>query len=165
MMEFSGQKDETIHSVSGFTLIEMILTIGVLSILGGLGVYSYANSYRVNLLNNTAEEIVSLARFAQQESMSQKNANASGVRFDNINSSSPFVAVFSGSYAPANIKEHYQLSAQVSFSSPAVGSSTEITFSKLSGLPNMPESVVLMLRGSSLTKTITINASGGISKN
>ena len=109
MMEFSGQKDETIHSVSGFTLIEMILTIGVLSILGGLGVYSYANSYRVNLLNNTAEEIVSLARFAQQESMSQKNANASGVRFDNINSSSPFVAVFSGSYAPANIKEYYQL--------------------------------------------------------
>jgi len=149
-------------SSAGFTLIELVLTIGILSILAGIGVFSYANSYRINLLNNSAEELTFLARLAQQESISQKGSNAWGVRFDNTDSSSPFAAVFSGTYAPANVKEYYSFPTQLLLSSPQAGNSATVIFAKLTGLPDATASVIFALRGSSILKTLTINEAGGV---
>ncbi len=149
-------------SSQGFTLIELVLTLGILSILAGVGVFSYANSYRISLLNNSAEELTFLARLAQQESISQKGSNAWGIRFDNTSSDSPFAAVFSGAYAPANVKEYYSFPAQISLSSPQAGNSATVIFAKLTGLPDATVSVVFAPRGSSIVKTLTINEVGGV---
>ena len=149
-------------ATAGFTLIELVLTLGILSILAGIGIFSYANSYRVNLLNNSAEELAFLARLAQQESISQKGNNAWGIRFDNTDSGSPFAAVFSGTYAPANVKEYYSFPTQLQLSSPSAGNSVTVTFAKLTGLPDAATSIVFGARGPSLTKTLTINEAGGV---
>ncbi len=147
---------------AGFTLMELVLTLGIMSILAGIGVFSYANSYRINLLNNSAEELTFLTRLGQQESISQKGSNAWGVRFDNTDSGSPFAAVFSGTYAPANVKEYYSFPAQILLSNPQAGSSKTVTFAKLTGLPDATASIVFALRGSSILKTLIINEAGGV---
>jgi type II secretory pathway pseudopilin PulG len=153
-----------LKTVSGFTLIELTISILVLIVLASVGIFSYANSYRQSILNNSLEEIIFLVRLAQQESISQKEANAWGVRFDNTNSASPFVAVFSGSYAPASVKEFYALSGRISFQTPSSGNYQEIIFQKSTGIPSTSTTVVIALSGSSYSKTITINAAGGVSE-
>lgn len=149
---------------SAFSLIELVLSLMVLAILASIGIVSYSNSYRQNVLKTTAEEIVSLIRLAQQESISQRQGNVWGVRFDNTNPSAGFVAVFSNTYAPANLVERYSLPFQVRFQTPPVGSYQEIIFQKLTGLPNATATVELILAGSSQTRVISINSLGGVTE-
>ncbi|MEW5805295.1 MAG: type II secretion system protein [Patescibacteria group bacterium] len=149
---------------AAFMLIELIVTLLVLSVLATIGVATYSNSYRQSVLKNSFEEIIFLIRLAQQESVSQKEGNAWGVRLDNTNTSSPFVAVFSSTYAPANVKEYYSLPNQVKFQTPSAGNYDEVLFQKLTGLPDASSTIELVLSGSSQVKTIVINSAGGISE-
>ncbi|HCI05679.1 TPA: hypothetical protein DEX28_02945 [Patescibacteria group bacterium] len=150
-------------SSAGFTLIELMITLAIMVTLSSVSFFYYANSYRQNLLTTASSEIVFLTRLAQQESISQKENRSWGVRFDNSDSNVPFLAVFSGSYVQANVRERYYLPSQLGFQSPAAGTSTEIIFSKLKGIPNASSTVIFGLKNSASQKNLVVNASGGIS--
>lgn len=147
----------------GFTLIELLLTVSLMAILAVAGGVSFINSYRQTTLKNTAEELVFEIRFAQQRAISQEEASQWGVRLDNTDAAKPFVDVFVSPYAPANIIHHYALPNIISFQAPTVGSYQEILFGKLTGLPSTSTQVIINIRGTNFTKTITINSAGGIS--
>ncbi len=150
-------------SFSGFTLMELLLSIAVMTMLAGIAGTSYINSYRQAVLKNTVEELVFEVRFAQQKAISQEQANAWGIRFDNTDISRPFADVFVATYTSANIVHHYPLPPAISFLQPAAGTVQDINFAKLTGVPGASSTISLGLRNSSFLRTITVTAAGGVS--
>jgi hypothetical protein len=81
----------------------------------------------------------------------------------NASSADPYLEVFVNPYAPANVVHHYDIPGTVGLQSPASGITLDITFAKMTGLPSTSTVLVLVNRGSSQTKSVTINQFGAIS--
>ena len=148
---------------TGSTMIEVLMTIAVAATIAAAAGITYMRAYRITALKNAAEEIVTGIRFAQQRSMSQEQGLGWGININNTDASNPYFDVFSGTYAPANIAYHYALPNVLGFQSPGSGFNVEINFAKVTGIPSTSTVIILINRGSPKTKTVTINAFGGVS--
>jgi len=147
---------------TGFTVIEILLTVSIIAILTSVGMVNYTRNYRITALKNAAEEIATGFRLAQQKSMSQEQGVAWGVHLNNADGANPYFDVFFNAYAPENIIHHYRLPDTVGISNPVEGSGFTMSFAKLTGLPSTSTAITLINRGSGQTRTITINQFGGL---
>ena len=66
----------------GFTLLEIIIVVGITTVLAGIGVSTYVNQQRAKLLDTAAQEIVGYLRYAQQKSMAQEGTNQWGIHLN-----------------------------------------------------------------------------------
>lgn len=69
----------------GFTLIELILVIAIISALAVLSVPVLGNFSGRTQIDSTTNEIVSALRFAEQKAMAVENDSQFGVYFDDAN--------------------------------------------------------------------------------
>jgi prepilin-type N-terminal cleavage/methylation domain-containing protein len=155
---------------SGFTLIEILVTLAIFIVLGGIVLLNISGKRSTVDLTNTSEQIASTLREAQSDAMAQKNNASWGVRFSNTTTS--FYALFSGSYATGTIAGKYTLPNDVQFdpSSVTVGSFVDVTFAQVTGIPSASTSIVVDLisgetansSSSSSTVSITRQSSGKI---
>ncbi|MBI4087550.1 MAG: prepilin-type N-terminal cleavage/methylation domain-containing protein [Candidatus Liptonbacteria bacterium] len=160
-----------IFEVRGFSLIETLIVVGVIGIIS-IVVFSnlFTRSNRA-ALDSTVLQMVATLREAQSRSAAGENSAAWGVRFDNTTGTAPFYALFRTSYTSQNTAGYYRLPPDVNYatSSIAQGSSVEITFSKISGIPSATSSITLNLTRGVATgavatsATITVNSTGLIS--
>jgi len=151
---------------AGFTVLELLITLSVIALLAAIGTYNYTSSYRNSLLADTTNALVSLAQLAQQKAVAQEQGTAWGMFIDNTTGTDPYAEVYGGdAYAAGAVVEHYQLPKQMKVITPEPGTTQDVHFQKFSGLPSAPSTIVIGLRGSSFTKTITITDAGGISNN
>jgi len=145
----------------GLSMVELIITIGVMAIVVSAGFVNLRNFQGKNALSNEADSIVAVLRRAQQNAVGQENASAWGVKFFNQVSGGDYYQVFYGaSYATGTADSIKYLSLGLKFTSPTSGNSTEILFVKGTGLTNVATVVIAESKDLSNTKTVSVNALG-----
>jgi len=147
-------------STSGFTLIELLLVLAFFAIAVAMGTVLVRNQL-LGSLDGDAQSVRSRLEEAQARSIAGSEGSAWGIYFNNA-SATPYYALFPGtSFVAAS--STYSLSGFVEFQTPAAGTSTAITFSKLNGTTATTTSVVLRLRSSQQQiETVTVSAAGRI---
>lgn len=158
----------------GFTFIEVLVVLGITSILlviGTLSMFSYIG--RQNLESET-RAIVAMMREAQSKAMGQDSESRWGVFMqNNAGSERDYYIIFqvdealiaSSTYTdiPGTSLERKTMRSNVEFASPEAGTSTQILFAKVSGLPNASTTIVLQKFNDPATqKTIFISGVGKI---
>ena len=140
---------------SGFTLVEMMLTIALVSYVGLISVLFYSGFYLRNATVNAAKDIAFSLRQAQLYSISGRQGSSWGVAF-----TGDAIVLFKGvSYATrdAAFDESHGIPSTL-----AISGFTETVFSRMTGYPNATSTIGIAGAGSE--KTITINAQGIVSQ-
>ncbi len=154
----------------GFSLVEIILVIGIMVILTTIGVARYSSLKTSKSLNNMVNRIATDITYTMQRSKTQEGGLQWWTHFDNPSSGEDYYWICSGaSYAaagsgggktctdgnPANKNvQKIVLPSGLSFSAPASNNWTDIIFKKSTGLP-------VNSSGTPITSPITITVSNG----
>lgn len=163
----------------GFTLIEILLTLGIIAVIAVVTTLNLAGNRNKTLLTDTARQIGALLREAQSDSMAQSKGASWGVHIDNVSSSVPYYSLFyesstSGSGGPSYVDVtvgQYALPAGICYATSSVpaGSSLDIVFGQISGIPSASATIALQLMSAGGcvlftggSSTITRAASGKI---
>ncbi|HOX21382.1 MAG TPA: prepilin-type N-terminal cleavage/methylation domain-containing protein [Candidatus Paceibacterota bacterium] len=153
----------------GFTLIEVILSMAILTVLGVVGV-SYLGGYRKSAnITSEAEKITAYLRQAQNRAISGEAVSGQGptdwgVHFVNSASGEEYYALFRGSSYGVDVSvETVYLSNQVRFLDPAASSTKDIVFQRISGRPVATTTIILQsVANSDLIRSISINSLGQV---
>ena len=149
--------------MKAFTLIELLIVIGITAIMAVFLIMSPLSFRSRQDLNLTVLEMTAVLRNAQDNSISQESGSVWGIYFDNTNDSG-FYDFFSGSdYSSINIVSRSSLRSNIKFIQPAIGASSTVIFSAVSGLPVASTTIIIALREDlSSSRAIIINANGQI---
>ncbi len=144
----------------GFTLLEVLIVIGIAGILAGITFSTFVSSRKNESFKHDTSGVVELLREARNQTLSSKNASQYGVNF------SPTSAVlFTGATytAGATSNKTFTLSSGNTLSTSLPGGTTAILFNRLTGETNQASTVtVTMLGANSASTTINIYRSGTI---
>ncbi len=122
-----------VFNQKGFSLVELLIVMGIMSVIGVVGLGHYLNFQRQVILRTAADEIVAFVRMAQERSQGQHDASQWGVRFENpAGAGVPFYASFRGSSFTTPVETRF-LNRMLDFSLPADGTSIDIVFDRVSG--------------------------------
>ncbi|HPC30912.1 MAG TPA: prepilin-type N-terminal cleavage/methylation domain-containing protein [Candidatus Paceibacterota bacterium] len=151
----------TKYRFRGFTLVELLIVIGITATMATVGIGYYMNQQKTKLLETTAQEIVSYLKYAQQKSISQEQGLQWGVHFENPSSGQDFYALYTGTTYSNPIETKY-LPEGIEFSIPQTASSVDISFSKLTGknYSGTNQSVTILSTFNNATTTITVSSLG-----
>lgn len=167
MIKKLNAKRYTLNANEGFTLIELIITIGITAILASVGFINLYGYFQRKNLDLAGQEVTAVLRNAQNNSISQEGGNRWGVHFENTTSSadSDFYELFSGAnYSTSTVIQKVPLGSGINFSSPPAGDSVNVFFAPATGSTT---STVISIIGSSpgTVKDIVIKNNGGVVDN
>ena len=136
----------------GFTLLEILIVIGIISLLAAIILWSFAAFRNDKLLDGAAEDVLSLLHEAQTRTLSSDGATRYGVYFE----SGKITLV------PDNKEALLHNSLTISAISLAGGEAT-IMFNRLTGGTDQDGTVtVSLVADSSQRRVIAVSAAGGI---
>ena len=119
----------------GFTLIEILITLGIFVILASLGLYVSLDSYRSYTFSSERDALVSLLLKARNQSMNNIDELPHGVHIG-----SQSFTLFEGvTYSVSNPKNNI-IARNAAIS---VNGLTDVNFSQLSGDPSLIGSITL----------------------
>jgi len=149
------------QNLRGFTLIELIVIIGILFILVAISIPTLVFFQKESDLNNGTEEIINALRFAQNKTLASEKESNYGVHFE----IEKFVLFEGTSYDPlATNNETYNLPKSVEiYEIDLAGGESEVVFDRLTGETNQFGKVSLRLKSDlSRIRTVGIKSSGQI---
>jgi len=131
---FSSKK-----SSAGFTIIELLIVVGIITIIAGVSSVVYGNLQISAQLNETSAQIAQNLRIAYGQSASGFNDDAHGVKFE----SSEYIIFQGASYdtRTATYDRAYDIDSALSLSTTLSGD--EVVFSRGVGLPNTTGTVTI----------------------
>ena len=139
---------------SGFTLIEILLSIATISVIAGFSVPLYLRSQNKNDLDVAAQSYEQALRRAQTLSIASQGDSSWGVRVDPA-----IITLYKGttySGHDTSFDEITTFPTNMTLSAP-----TEIYFTKMTGVPNStPSLTITSVQNDS--RTININAKGRV---
>ena len=144
----------------GFSLLEVLIVIVILAFsIGAASVVIREQS--LGNLSSDAAIVASRLEDAQAKALAGLAGTSWGIHFDN-SATTPFYALFSGSsYTAAS--STYFLSGVVKFTTPSAGSTTDVVFTKLTGMTATSTIIKLALKSDATkTATITVSSQGKI---
>jgi len=158
---FFNQSLRSWKKVAGFTLVELLIVIGITAALSVVGVGFYVNQQKAKILENTAQEIANYLHYVQQKSVSQEQGLQWGVHFENPTSGSDFYALYTGTTYSSPIETKY-LPAGIEFQTPSSGNSVNTSFSKLTGLnySEAEQEIIIRLISNQIARVIRTTANG-----
>ena len=150
--------------MKGVTLIELLITVGILAVVAVIGALSLSSYRERQKLELEGRELATILRDVQNRSLSQESGTPWGIRFVNATSGTYTYQIFSGSsYASGTIVESQALSTGISFSEPYASSTYDITFPALTGRHSASKIVSFVAgTGNLLVGDIIVNKSGMI---
>ncbi len=148
----------------GVTLVELLVALGIISILAGVGMANYFGSKNKKVLESGTLQIVAGLRETMERSKSQADDSQWGMHFENpLGSANDFYQIWKGvSYASGTIVSRAPLHESLQFTSPPANSSTDVIFSKATGLPQATSTIVIDSTSGGGTVTVNIDPSGRI---
>lgn len=155
----------------GFTLIEVLITLAIVIAIGTVSYVNLIGRKSTANLTATTTQIGDLLRQAQSDSMTDAQGAEWGVHLDGTTSTMEYFSLFSspnGTYASGTLSSKYSLPPGICYatSTVAVGSSTNIVFTAISGIPNASTTVILQLMSNSGCAAATSSAiAGGVARN
>jgi len=142
----------------GFTLVEVMLVMGVLGIITGLAIPFYQSFQISSALDNAGQEITQALRTTQSRAMSSRGLSSQGVHFD-LNK---FIIFQGDIYNPADPdNEIFEVANTVDITS---SGSSDIVFSVGEGLPDS-QPVITITSSNNESHSISINNLGRINAN
>jgi prepilin-type N-terminal cleavage/methylation domain-containing protein len=150
----------------GFSLIEVVVVLVLAVILSLIVLALFISRRSAAELDSTAQQIAALLREAQGRSAAGENGISWGVHFENVTNTQPFYALFGNIYGTSTRGGFYTLPLTIGFSTStlAAGSSTDIVFGKISGLPVVSAKIgVFVLSDPRQSSTINVATSGRVS--
>jgi len=152
---------------NGFTLIELIVTLAIITVVSVVMFTSLFGWKNQTDLVNVTKQVGALLREAASNAMTQENGTAWGVHFDNATNTTPFYALFASStYSTSSVIGSYPLPASVGYltSTFPVGSTEDIAFDPVSGDASASTSIGLYLLGDpTQSSTISVASTGAVS--
>lgn len=153
---------ETIYrKKTGFTLLELLLTISILAIIAGFGVSSYRNYGKNAELELTGKSIINDLRHIRIKASSGNERRAWGIHF--VNGMDDYYELFSTptTYSDGSkiITDTIYLPRSVELNNPSEGMTTDILFSSITGATTN-HSITIESEG--VQKTITVTTSGTV---
>lgn len=149
-----------------FTLIELLIVIGVIIILLGLTIISLKLFYKTSDLDNTTQEIISALRLAQSKALASEGASQHGVYFDDTTSPHQYTLFKGGSYAgrETSADEIHKFPESVEIYNINLNGGKEVVFNRVDGraLP-AGDLGIRLIANPFKTKNIYIQGSGLIS--
>lgn len=146
---------------NGFTLIEMLLVIGLVLVIFGITM-SVGRDFSSNIdLENTVKGISSKIKLAKSQSISALNGTHYGVRVKPSK-----IVIFEGSTYTEGLltNSEYVFSDKIEIFAHSLGGGDDIIFSRLTGLTNNSGTInVRVINNPSNWKQIFINSDGQIS--
>ncbi len=143
----------------GFTLVEILVVIGIIFLLSIITFSSFSNLNKKELLDKESLKVLSIIQDARSLTLSSKNSSQYGVYFEGDK-----VTFFAGdSYNPLNSDNLItDLSSQVIISSINLdGGGLELVFERLNGRTQQFGTVVMeLVSDSSSSKTIRVFETG-----
>lgn len=151
----------------GFTLIELVVVVGIIIVVGAVLFASLGTRKSTTDLTATTQQIGSLLRMAQINAAQQKSNTAWGVHFANSSGSIPFYALFQTSYSTATVVGGlYRLPSTVAYvtSTLASGATLDVIFSSLTGVSSVSTSIGFYMpkQNTAYSSTISISSSGTV---
>ena len=152
------------HRQKGFTLIEMIVAIAIITILASIVALNLGSFRETQGISNASDEIIALVNQARSRTLAADGGTNYGVHFD-----SNEAVLFAGStYAagtPGNITVPVDPSIEISDVSLA-GSGSDVVFDMLTGDTDDYGTIgIRRLTAATGEKTLTIEKTGAISQN
>jgi Tfp pilus assembly protein FimT len=150
---------------SGFTLVELLIILGIL-IITTTAVPAYRNFQKESDLINSAEEIINILRVAQSKTLASEQDSQWGVYFSTTTAPNQYTLFKGVDYVSRDISfdQNYTLSSSVEiYEIILTESSSETVFNKLTGTTNNYGSISSrLITDYSKTKTIIVESSGQI---
>lgn len=141
--------------MKGFTFIELILVVALISIVTAMSAVFYTRFLTQNAVLNTVDQLVGQMHKAQIYAMSGRQGSNWGVNY-----SSSVITLYSGnSYLARNnvFDEKFSVNSNIT-----VSGFSDLNFNRLTGVPNVTPTITIT--GNNNTKSIIINSQGGISR-
>ncbi|MBI2034047.1 MAG: hypothetical protein HYT13_03035 [Candidatus Liptonbacteria bacterium] len=151
----------------GFSVIELVLVIGIIVVIGAFTLPNLLGRKSVNDLTNVVNQMSITLREAQSRAISQSGGVEWGVRFDNGNP--PYFAMFSTPIYDSTTRAIYnRLPQGIGYvtSTLDVNASISVIFNQITGRPSQPIFLILYItRGgfpSSTIGTVAVATSGAV---
>lgn len=139
--------------LTGFTILEILIVLGIVSILISLSASPGLDFYRSQQIESKSREIVQNLRRSQMKAMSSESDSSFGIYF----TTNSYTLFKGDNYAlrQSGFDEVFEIPSIITLSG-----LSEIVFSKLEGEPNVTGDIILT--SNSQTRTININELGRI---
>lgn len=155
---------QIIQKKSSFTLIELLISVAILTVMVTFGVASFSGLQTRKAFVLDGENLVEAIRNTQNRSMTQEGGYAWNIKFTNSATEGSYFEIYSGNYATSSVSLKKTLSNKSSFTNPAVGFSKTISFAAITGIPTIADSLVIKRNVGGLElMIISVNSIGKIS--
>lgn len=145
----------------GFTLLELLLVVSIVTVLAALGFGYFRNAVKNIQFDTVAKSLAFDLKNARTKAMSGESDVKWGIHF--VNGTDDYYELFSTptiwSDPGKTVFDATYLAADLAFGSPSEGNTTDIIFNKIAGTTSA-NSVTITFEGN--TKTITVTAEGTI---
>jgi len=155
----------------GFTLIEVLVSFVIITTVAVIGVSSLIRFRDSRALDIEADKIISTLRQAQSKARNQEDNTRWGVYFHNsINDNYTLFQVDEGQVGILDMPSTgvsevtTRLASEVIFLDPAESSFKTVLFSKGTGLPNNPATIIISRIDNEFTANLIVSEQGLIEK-
>jgi prepilin-type N-terminal cleavage/methylation domain-containing protein len=153
-------KIKIIRSKKGFTFIELLIVMGILTILASSTIPVYGNMQVASQQNEASTQIIQLIRQAREFSVAGKNDSAYGVFFEeNSGDSDKAIFYMGGSFASRNSEYDLEAIFSKSLELESNLAADEVNFSKGLGVPSTIGTITVSADGLN-ADVININSLG-----
>lgn len=148
----------------GVSLIEFLIAFAVIAVIAAISFPVFSSIKKNQVLNNAVENVASALDQARSQTLASLDSSEYGVRFE-----ADEIIIFKGTTysfgSPDN--QTVEITEPATISDVTLGgvsgSSGELYFNRLTGMPDKAGTVTLSVAG--ITRTVTISATGATSKN
>jgi prepilin-type N-terminal cleavage/methylation domain-containing protein len=145
------------NALMGFTFIEVLVSLAIISIIVATSLTAFRNVYRASGTRIAALEITDALRTARSNTLAGKDASVYGVRVGTSSVTRFVGSIYSAGSASNTI---YAFEAGAYATGSLVTSMTDIVFSRLTGLPSATGTILIIDIDKGSTTSIQIESTG-----